>query len=140
MPWKSKQLTGLKMAITGVTNTTPGSHPTVSFTVTDNAGNPVAPSKLNSLNLAISGPTSDYGYLLPATGFQGAFGDTPGNNPWFESALTATGGPSVYTYTMTGTIPSNAQRDVGGRRRVLPECDDHGLPCGAELCYAAERI
>jgi len=108
MPWKSKQLTGLNMAITGVTNTRPGSHPTVSFTVTDNAGNPVAPSKLNSLNLAISGPTSDYGYLLPATGFQGTFGDAAGNNPWFESALTATGGPSVYSYTMTGTIPSNA--------------------------------
>ena len=108
MPWKSKQLTGLNLAITNVTNATPGSHPTVSFTVTDNAGNPVALSKLNSLNLAISGPTSDYAYLLPATGYQGTFGDAAGNNPWFESALTATGGPSVYTYTMTGAMPSNA--------------------------------
>jgi OmcA/MtrC family decaheme c-type cytochrome len=108
MPWKSKQLAGLNLAITGVTNATPGSHPQVSFTVTNNAGNPVALSALNSLNLTISGPTSDYAYLLPATGFQGAFGDAPGNNPWFESALTATAGPSGYTYTMTGTMPSNA--------------------------------
>ena len=108
MPWKSKQLTGLKLAITGVTNATPGSHPQVSFTVTNNAGVPVNLSALNSLNLTISGPTSEYGYLLPATGYQGTFGDAPGNNPWMESGLTATAGPSGYTYTMTGALPSNA--------------------------------
>ena len=109
MPWKSKQLTGLNMAITGVTNAKPGSNPTVSFTVTDNSGNPVALSTLARLYLTISGPTSDYGYLLPATGFQGVFGDAPGNNPWQENALlTATAGPSGYTYTFTAALPSNA--------------------------------
>jgi len=108
MPWKSKQLKGLNLTITGITNTKPGSHPILSFTVKDNAGNTVALSSLNSLNVAISGPASDYGYLLPATGYQGTFGDAPGNNPWFESALTATSGPSGYTYTFTGTMPPNA--------------------------------
>jgi len=117
MPWKSKQLTGINMAITAVTNATPGGHPVVSFTVTDNTGKAVALSALNSLNLTISGPTSDYGYLLPATGYQGNFGDTPGNNPWMENALTtATAGSSGYTYTMIGTLPSNASGTwaVGG--------------------------
>jgi len=96
MPWKSKQLTGLKVTITGVTNAKPGSNPKVSFTVTDNAGNPVNASTLARLLLTISGPTSDYAYLLP------------GNTPWQESALTAAAGPSGYTYTFTGALPSNA--------------------------------
>jgi OmcA/MtrC family decaheme c-type cytochrome len=68
-------------------------------------------------NLTISGPTSDYAYLIPATdSFQGAFGDAPGNNPWMESALTATAGPNGYTYTFTGAMPSNARGTwaVGG--------------------------
>jgi len=108
MPWKSTQLKGIKLTITGMTNATPGSHPTVTFTVQDNAGNTLALSSLNSLNAAISGPTSDYAYLLPATGYQGTFGDAAGNNPWFESMLTATGGASGYSYTFTGTMPSTA--------------------------------
>jgi OmcA/MtrC family decaheme c-type cytochrome len=68
--------------------------------------------------VTISGPTSDYGYLLPATGYQGTFGGAPGNNPWMENALTATGGPSGYTYTLTGTMPSNAS----GTWAVGAEC------------------
>jgi OmcA/MtrC family decaheme c-type cytochrome len=108
MPWKSKQLKGLKVAITGVTNANPASNPAVSFTVTDNSGNPVALSTLARLYFTISGPTSDYAYLLPATGFQGVFGNLPGNNPWQENALTATAGPTGYTYTFTGALPSDA--------------------------------
>jgi OmcA/MtrC family decaheme c-type cytochrome len=118
MPWKSRQLKGLNLKITGITNAKAGSSPTITFTVQDNAGNPVAASSLNALNFTISGPTSDYGYLLPATGFQGNFGDTPGNNPWMENALTATGGPAGYTFTFTGTLPS----DAAGTWAVGGEC------------------
>jgi OmcA/MtrC family decaheme c-type cytochrome len=108
MPWKSKQLKGLKVAITGIT-AQPGSKPTVTFTVTDNANNPVALSGLGRLYFTISGPTSDYAYLLPATGFQGVFGNTPGNNPWQENALlTATSGPSGGSYTFVASLPSDA--------------------------------
>ena len=116
MPWKSKQLKGLNMKITGMTNVKPGSHPTVNFTIQDNAGSTVALSSLAVLNVAISGPTSDYAYLLPATGYQGTFGNAPGNNPWFENALTATAVPGGYSYTFTGTMPSNASGTwaVGG--------------------------
>ena len=92
MPWKSKQLTGLNVAITGVTNAKPGSNPKVSFTVTGNAGKPVNPSTLARLLLTISGPTSDYGV----------------SPPWQESATGAAAGPSGYTYTFTGALPSNA--------------------------------
>jgi hypothetical protein len=49
------------------------SHPQVSFTITNNAGNPVALSALSSLELTISGPTSEYSVFLP----------------WQESALAA---------------------------------------------------
>ena len=108
MPWKSKQLKGLNVTITGVTNAKPGSNPTVTFTVTDNANNPVDLSTLARLYFTISGPTSDYGYLLPATGFQGVFGNLPGNNPWQENALSATAGSGGNTYTFTAALPSNA--------------------------------
>ncbi len=109
MPWKSKQLKGLKVAITGITAKT-GSKPTVTFTVTDNANNPVALSTLGRLYLNINGPTSDYSYLLPATGFQGVMGNAPGNNPWIENALlTATSGPSGGSYTFVATLPSDAK-------------------------------
>ena len=118
MPWKSKQLKGLKVAITGVTNANPGSSPTVSFNVTDNSGSPVALSTLARMYLTISGPTSDYAYLLPANATnQGVFGNAPGNNPWQENAmLTATAGPSGYTYTFINALPSDAHGTwaVGG--------------------------
>jgi OmcA/MtrC family decaheme c-type cytochrome len=92
IPTKSKQLKGLKVAITGVTNAKAGSSPAVSFTVTDNAGNPVDASKLDRLLLTIAGPTSDY-----AT-----------EPPWQEDARKATAGPTGYTYQFTGTLPKNA--------------------------------
>ena len=92
MPWKSKRLKGLNVTITGVSNAQPGSAPVVSFTVSDNAGNPVNPAPLGRLLLTVAGPTSDY-----AT-----------DPPWQEDARNAKPGPTGYTYSFTGALPSDA--------------------------------
>ncbi|MBI3935213.1 MAG: OmcA/MtrC family decaheme c-type cytochrome [Acidobacteria bacterium] len=63
IPAFSKQLKGLVVEITGVTNTNPGSKPTVTFTLKDNAGNPIALSALASLTLRLAGPTTDYTWM-----------------------------------------------------------------------------
>jgi hypothetical protein len=91
MPWKSKRLKGLKVAIISASGK-PGGAPTVSFTVTDNGGIAVDASKLDRLLLTVSGPTSDY-----AT-----------DPPWQEDARGAKAGPTGYTYPFTGALPKNA--------------------------------
>lgn len=91
IPTSSKQLKGLTVRILGVANTNPGNNPTVSFTVTDNAGNPVDISKLDSFGLTIAGPTSDY------TWYQGP-----------EDARKAAPGPTAYNYTFQAALPSGA--------------------------------
>ena len=95
IPAKSKKLPGLQMQITGVTNTNPGDHPTVSFTLQDKAGNPVDATKLTSLGFVLAGPTTDYTF--------------PGGVPATENAL-ATVKPSGagFTYTFTAAIPQGA--------------------------------
>ena len=97
MPWKSKQLPGLNLAITGVTGTNPGNNPTVSFTVKDNKGNPVDATKLTSLGFVLAGPTTDYTF--------------PSGTPSTENALTAgtlKASGAGFAYTFTAAIPANA--------------------------------
>lgn len=61
IPTKSAQLPGLKMEILAVTGATPGSKPTVTFKVTDNAGAFVDPATLSSCNFLLGGTTAgDY--------------------------------------------------------------------------------
>jgi hypothetical protein len=69
-----------------------GSAPTVTFSITDNAGNAIDPSKMDLLNLVLAGPTADYSSVVS------------------ESAKTAAaaGSPGTYSYTFKATIPSGA--------------------------------
>ena len=90
VPYKSTQLKGVLFEITGVSNTGPGQRPLVQFKVTNNAGSPIAPSAMNSLNLTMAGPTSDYRWYLR------------------ESATGATVSNNVATYAFTGALPANA--------------------------------
>jgi OmcA/MtrC family decaheme c-type cytochrome len=87
---RSTQLAGVNFAITGVTNNKPGQKPTVAFTVRDNAGNLLDPSKFSSLNLVMAGPTTDYsGYVS-------------------ESAKAATIAGGQWNYTFTTALPDKA--------------------------------
>ncbi len=95
IPTESKQLAGLKINITGVTGTNPGSKPTVSFTVSDNKGNPVDATKLNALGFVLAGPTTDYTF--------------PAGVAATENGLSAQPTSTGFTYTFSAAIPQNAQ-------------------------------
>lgn len=108
-------LAGLNLAITGVTNTNAGQNPTVAFTVTDNNGNNIAPSSLNSISFTMAGPTTDYGYTSFGTGTS----STPGYVT--ESAANATCINGACSYTFTHAIPSSATGTytIGGEARIV---------------------
>lgn len=96
IPNFSKQLKGMKVEITGITNTGPGSKPTVTFTITDNSGNPIDLAKgTDSFSLRLAGPSTDYTWNVSEDVRSGA-------------KATASG----YTYTFTqasNAIPKNAK-------------------------------
>jgi len=91
---KSKNMPGVNIKILQVTNTKPGANATVSFTVTDNAGNPLDVSKFTRLSFEIAGPTTDYSLFWPPASMEDATKATP----------TSTG----YNFTFTNPIPQGA--------------------------------
>ena len=92
VPTESKQLAGVNIEILDVTNTGPGENPTVLFHVSDDAGNPIAPSSLNFFNLLMAGPTTDYTTTVSEAA---AAGSVPSGED--------------YTYTFTTPIPEDAE-------------------------------
>ena len=99
IPNDSKQLRGVKFAIVSVTDTKPGSKPTVTFSIKDRNDKPIDPKDLNSLSLVMAGPTTDYAQM------------------WSESlVISATistkakdAGSGNYSYTFTNAIPADAK-------------------------------
>ncbi len=106
-------LSGISLAITGVTNNKAGSAPVVAFTLLDGAQKPIAPSALGTLSFTLAGPTNDYGY----TKFGSA--TTPGYVT--ESALTTAkcDGSGKCTYAFTNVVPAAAVGTyaIGGEAR-----------------------
>ncbi len=93
VPTNSKALAGLVVDLVSVANTAPGQKPTVTFKVTDKAGNPLIASTLNRLQLSLIGPTSDY---REANRFQ-------------ENALQAQAAvDGTHMYTFAAAIPDDA--------------------------------
>jgi len=86
----STTLAGVVFGLVKVDNATAGQKPTVTFTLRDKAGNPIAPSTMTRLSLILAGANSDY------------------TNYVSESGLTASGGNGTYTYTFTNAIPATA--------------------------------
>ena len=106
---------GINLAITGITNTSAGSPPTVTFTLQDNGGNNIPLSTPDVLEFTIAGPTTDYGY----TSFGSGTSSTPGYVT--ESATgAACNANGVCSYTFTHAIPSGATGTytVGGEARM----------------------
>jgi len=95
IPTNSTELPGLVTKVLKVDGATPGNAPTVTFTVTDKANNPVAISKITSIRVVLGGPNTDYN--------TGAGGIRVSENP---NATPFNNG--VYTYTMTNKIPAAA--------------------------------
>ena len=103
VPTESSLLSGLKATIVNVTNGSAGSQPTVTFTLTNNAGNGVPISALGSLSLTMAGPTTDYGYTI--------FGSDVASTPGYvtESATKAScSAAGTCVYTFTHAVPAGA--------------------------------
>jgi OmcA/MtrC family decaheme c-type cytochrome len=90
IPHLAPSLPGTVFTLVSVTNRLAGQQPTVTFTLRDKSGAPIAPSAMTSLNLVMAGPTSDYQQYVS------------------ESARTATGANGTYTYTFTARVPAAA--------------------------------
>jgi OmcA/MtrC family decaheme c-type cytochrome len=96
IPANSTALPGLVTKVIQVTGTTPGTAPTVTFSVTTKAGVPVDISKITSIRVVLSGPNTDYN-----TG--------PGAIRVSETPPATTPGTNgVYIYPMTNKIPAGA--------------------------------
>ncbi|HUO27943.1 MAG TPA: OmcA/MtrC family decaheme c-type cytochrome [Bryobacteraceae bacterium] len=108
-------IAGINLAITGVTNTTAGKNPTVTFTLQDNKGNNIPLANASTIQFTMAGPTTDYGYT--------SFGSDTASTPGYvtESAAKATcGSDGTCTYTFTHAIPSGATGtySIGGEARM----------------------
>ena len=87
---RSQQLPGVVLAISKVDNAKPGQKPSVTFTVLDKAGNSIDITKMDLLNLVMTGPTTDYnGYVS-------------------EDVRKATASGQQYVYTFSAALPATA--------------------------------
>ena len=87
---RSQQLPGIVFSIVRVDNGKPGQKPTVTFTVTNKTGALVDISKMDFLNLVLTGPTADYnGYVS-------------------EDVRKAAVSGGQYTYTFNVSLPAAA--------------------------------
>jgi OmcA/MtrC family decaheme c-type cytochrome len=101
VPERSTMLQGLNVAITNVANHQAGQTPSISFTVTNNAGQPYLDlSVLDRLAFAMSGPTTDYTLVRTPTAVGGGASGT----------LVGPDANGVFTYTPTAAngIPAEA--------------------------------
>ena len=94
VPQESQLLGGIQWAISGMANATAGQKPTVTFTLADKNGDPLAPSDFARIAATIAGPTTDY------TSFAKGYVQ--------EDISKATGSNGTYTYTFAAALPTNA--------------------------------
>jgi len=89
--WTPGQLPGVNFKLISA-NGAAGKAPVVTFSLLDNAGNAIDPSKMNLLNLVLAGPTGDYASVVSES----------------ATGATAAGASGNYTYTFKSVIPANA--------------------------------
>jgi OmcA/MtrC family decaheme c-type cytochrome len=96
VPERSTMLEGLNVNITGVSNHEAGQTPTISFTVTNDAGTPFRDlSGLRSLSFNYAGPTTDYT-------------DRIGGSPLGGTGLVGPDAEGVFEFTPSTPIPADA--------------------------------
>jgi len=106
MPAEATGVPGINFTLVKVVNGGAGQKPTVTFTVKDNAGNPIPMSTFSanagSISLVMAGPTSDYGY----TDF--GVSTTPGYVSESVVSSAQCGSDGNCTYTFTHAVPAKA--------------------------------
>jgi OmcA/MtrC family decaheme c-type cytochrome len=95
VPQQSSLLGGLQWGIVKVDDGVAGKKPTVTFTVKDGKGNPLALTDLARVALTMAGPTTDY------TAF--------GKGYIQDDASKATGSNGTFMWTMSTAIPADAK-------------------------------
>ncbi len=101
IPEFSKQLHGLNLNITGLTNHQAGQTPTITFQLTDGAGNPFSAADVATLDrvgFAISGPSTDYTVMITPTAIGGGSSGT----------LVGPDATGTFQYTPATGIPASA--------------------------------
>jgi OmcA/MtrC family decaheme c-type cytochrome len=133
VPTESSLLSGLSIAIQGVTNGLAGQKPVVTFTVTDKNGAAIPLSALSSISFTMTGPTFDYGNT--------SFGsDVTTVGYVTESAARATCSGANCSYPFTHSVPAGATGTfaigVEARRSesILP-----GTPKAQTVQYGAKN-
>jgi OmcA/MtrC family decaheme c-type cytochrome len=99
IPANSVMIKGVKLEIVGVEGAAPGGSPMVTFKVTNNAGEAIAPARMAYLALTLAGPTSDYVNRWTEIVASTAFSVT-------STAVDAGGGN--FKYTFKAKIPKEA--------------------------------
>lgn len=99
VPAKSAQLTGLNVTISAISSHAPGERPTITFTVSDDAGTPLRDlSALSSLAFNYAGPTTDYVTQLN--------GNPLGSSP--SGVLVGPDAVGAFQFTPNAAIPLDA--------------------------------
>jgi OmcA/MtrC family decaheme c-type cytochrome len=104
IPIESSLLSGINVTLVKVDNGSAGKAPVVTFNVKDKTGTAVPLSKLSSMSLVMSGPTTDYGYVSFGSDVTSSIGYVS------ESALGATcGSDGNCVYTFKHSVPAAAK-------------------------------
>jgi len=99
IPTNSKQIKGVKLGIVKVEGAAPDGSPTVTFTITNNSGEVIAPADMDYLAVTLAGPTSDTITRTTETIFR-----KPSDTP---PAVTDAGN-GAFSYTLTTKIAKEA--------------------------------
>jgi len=84
----SKELPGVNFELLDIVDTGAGEKPTVTFSIKDDAGDPILPSDVSRLNLYLAGSTTDISQWI-SEGASGAQGDGGVYNWTFENPIPA---------------------------------------------------
>ena len=93
----SPQLAGVNFEILSVTDTAPGEYPVVTFTITEDDGDPIDIADMNRVRFIVAGPTTDFAEYWSETGGL----DSTDN------------GDDTYSYTLENPIPADAEGSYG---------------------------
>ena len=123
VPARSAQLQGLNVTISDVSSHAAGQQPTITFTVTDDAGTPVRDlSGLSSLAFNYAGPTTDYATLLN--------GNPLGSSP--SGTLVGPDAEGAFQFTPNAALPADATGTwalgAEARRSVAAHLDGERRP------------
>jgi len=97
IPRYSEQISGVNIELLSVENAVAGESPTITFRVTDDAGNSINPADMDYLAVTVAGPTTDYTTRVTETIFRSS-AETP---PAVGDA-----GDGAYSYDLEFAFPA----------------------------------